>query len=193
MSINLIDAAKYFRDYSHQKAAWEWLQSQLTSEQLAEFAKLYRDSQNWAAIAAQYIKRLEGLRLEAYLCPANVWTIGYGSTTDLQGKAIKKGDIISVAQAGNYFMKDLLNFELKLKQLQEWENFNSNQKASIASFTYNVGINGYINSTLRKTILSNSSETEIRKQFMRWNKIDGKEILGLTKRRAIESELFFKV
>lgn len=26
------------------------------------------------------IKEFEGLKLNAYLCPANVWTIGYGTT-----------------------------------------------------------------------------------------------------------------
>ena len=33
------------------------------------------------------IKKFEGLRLEAYLCPAGVWTIGYGHT-----KGVKEGD-----------------------------------------------------------------------------------------------------
>jgi len=27
------------------------------------------------------IKHFEGLRLTAYKCPADVWTIGYGTTT----------------------------------------------------------------------------------------------------------------
>jgi lysozyme len=32
------------------------------------------------------IREFEGLRLKAYRCPADVWTIGYGST----GKAVTR-------------------------------------------------------------------------------------------------------
>ena len=33
------------------------------------------------------IKKFEGFESEAYKCPANVWTIGYGHT-----KGVKEGD-----------------------------------------------------------------------------------------------------
>ena len=36
------------------------------------------------------IKEFEGLRLEAYKCPAGVWTIGYGHT-----KGVMEGDKIT--------------------------------------------------------------------------------------------------
>ena len=42
MTINLVDAAKYYKELPHQQEALEWLQSQLTPEQLNEFAKKYR-------------------------------------------------------------------------------------------------------------------------------------------------------
>ncbi len=42
MSISLTSAAKYFNGESHQVAAWNWLQEQLTKEQLEEFAETYR-------------------------------------------------------------------------------------------------------------------------------------------------------
>lgn len=44
MSINLCDAALYYKEFTHQKKAWEYLQSELTSEQLEKFGKLYRAS-----------------------------------------------------------------------------------------------------------------------------------------------------
>ena len=43
------------------------------------------------------IKKYEGLRLEAYLCPAGVWTIGYGHTAGV-GKGMK----ITAEQAEEY-------------------------------------------------------------------------------------------
>lgn len=41
-NIRLVDAAKHFKGLSHQIAAWNQLQQQLTAEQLADFAELYR-------------------------------------------------------------------------------------------------------------------------------------------------------
>lgn len=40
--IRLVNAAKHFNGESHQIAAWNWLESELTKEQLAEFAEIYR-------------------------------------------------------------------------------------------------------------------------------------------------------
>ena len=42
MTINLNKAAKYYKEESHQVAAWNWLESILSDEQLDEFAELYR-------------------------------------------------------------------------------------------------------------------------------------------------------
>ena len=53
------------------------------------------------------IKAFEGLRLEAYLCPAKVWTIGYGHTGKVEGLKIKKGLMISRRQANELLIDDL--------------------------------------------------------------------------------------
>jgi len=42
MSIQLVDAVKFFKDLPHQREAWQWLQTELTPEQLAQFAAKYR-------------------------------------------------------------------------------------------------------------------------------------------------------
>jgi len=41
-TIRLVSAAKHFREESHQIAAWNWLQEQLSPGQLDEFASMYR-------------------------------------------------------------------------------------------------------------------------------------------------------
>ena len=41
-TIKLTDAAKYYQEESHQIAAWNYLQSELSAEQLSEFADLFR-------------------------------------------------------------------------------------------------------------------------------------------------------
>ena len=48
------------------------------------------------------IKDHEGLELEAYKCPAGVWTIGYGHT-----KGVKKGDKCSKADAESWLVEDI--------------------------------------------------------------------------------------
>ena len=45
----------------------------------------------------EIIKKWEGLRLEAYLCPAGVPTIGWGHT-----KGVKLGDKITLEQAEDF-------------------------------------------------------------------------------------------
>jgi len=44
MTIKLTNAAKYYKEESHQVAAWNFLESELSSELLSEFADLYRAS-----------------------------------------------------------------------------------------------------------------------------------------------------
>jgi len=40
--IRLTSAAKYYREENHQMAAWNWLQEELSEDQLTEFAEIYR-------------------------------------------------------------------------------------------------------------------------------------------------------
>ena len=55
------------------------------------------------------IKQFEGCRLEAYKCPAGVWTIGYGHT-----EGVYQGQKITQAQADEYLRADLGKYEKKV-------------------------------------------------------------------------------
>lgn len=44
MTIKLTDAAEFYKGLQHQVEAWNWLQSQLTPQQLSEFAVKYRNA-----------------------------------------------------------------------------------------------------------------------------------------------------
>ncbi len=50
------------------------------------------------------IKNFEGCRLNAYKCPAGVWTIGYGHT----GSEVKPGLKITQAEAEKILKSDLV-------------------------------------------------------------------------------------
>jgi lysozyme len=63
------------------------------------------------------------------------------------------------------------------------------QKASIVDFAYNVGVNAFKTSTLRKRILSGNFD-DVENQLMRWTKGGGKTLPGLVKRRKAEWLVF---
>jgi len=135
----------------------------------------------------------EGYKAKAYLCPANVPTIGWGSTMFTDGRKVKLSDTINEQQAEELLMWELKNKSNALHGL----NLNQNQFDSLLSFIYNLGIGAFANSTLRKKILTNPNDSAIKTEFMRWNKarVDGEliEIKGLTRRRTAEAELYFKI
>jgi lysozyme len=138
------------------------------------------------------IKLFEGYKAKAYLCPANVPTIGWGSTMYTDGRKVKLSDTINEEQAEILLMWELKNKSNALHGL----NLNQNQFDSLLSFIYNLGIGAFANSTLRKKILANPDDLAIKTEFMRWNKarVGGElvELKGLTRRRTAEAELYFK-
>ena len=50
-------------------------------------------------VGLNLVKKFEGCRLTAYKCPAGVWTIGYGHTGSVDGKAICSGMVITNEKA----------------------------------------------------------------------------------------------
>ena len=129
------------------------------------------------------IKQWEGLRLEAYLCPAKVWTIGYGHTA-----TAKKGMSISEAEAVNLLRGDLARFQ-RCVENSVTVPLNDNQFAALVCFAYNIGLNALSGSTLLRKL--NEGDTKAAaEQFLRWNRAGGKEVSGLTRRRQAERKLF---
>ena len=52
------------------------------------------------------IRRFEGCKLKAYLCPAGVWTCGWGAT----GPDVVKGTVWTQEQADTRLIKDASRF-----------------------------------------------------------------------------------
>jgi lysozyme len=129
------------------------------------------------------IKSHEGLRLDAYLCPAGVWTIGYGHT----GTA-RAGMRITQAQADELLRLDLEKFETCVRNALKVE-VNQNQFDALVSFAFNVGCGAMRNSTLVR-LLNQGDYDGAAAQFARWNRGGGRVLAGLTRRRAEEAELF---
>lgn len=134
----------------------------------------------------------EGYKAKAYLCPAGVVTIGFGSTMYQDGRKIKIGDTINENQGEELLMWELKNKSNAIHGLT----INQNQFDSLLSFVYNLGVGAFAKSTLRKKILINPNDPAIKVEFMKWNKarVGGQlmELKGLTRRREAEAEMYFK-
>jgi len=132
----------------------------------------------------------EGLRLSSYLCPAKVWTIGYGNTRYEDGSPVKSGDVITKERAESLFLRILDTFEKGVLSRVKVA-LNPNQFSALVCLSYNIGLGNFGNSTLLRLVNVNPNNPEIRAQFLRWNKAGGIEMQGLTRRRMAESNLYF--
>jgi hypothetical protein len=64
--IRLIDAQRYHKGLPHQNAAWEWLQNELTDQQLSDFAALFRSGPRVSSSAINKIENdWEGICIAA--------------------------------------------------------------------------------------------------------------------------------
>ena len=137
------------------------------------------------------IKQYEGCKLNAYLCPANVPTIGYGSTYYEDLSKVKIGDTITNEQAEKLLINLVDRFSISVKNAIT-SKVNENQFSAIVSFAYNCGLGNLRSSTLLKKVNLNPLDITIKDEFMKWNKGGGKVLMGLTRRRESESNLYFK-
>lgn len=134
--------------------------------------------------AYELIKQFEGLRLKAYLCPAGIWTIGYGHTS-----GVSPNSFITIQEADEYLHRDVATIEMQLNKLNlslrqcQWD--------AIVSFVFNVGIGNFKASTLLAKIRINPDDNSIIDEFLRWVYANGKVIRGLQKRRLTEMKLYF--
>jgi lysozyme len=135
----------------------------------------------------ELIKQFEGLKLNAYMCPANVPTIGYG-TTRINGKPVQLGTTITESRAVELLKTDLSIFEQAVNRNVSVP-LTQNQFDALVSWTYNLGETNLRSSTLLRK-LNARDYAGAADEFLRWNKSGGKELAGLTRRRAAERVLF---
>lgn len=131
----------------------------------------------------ELIKSFERLKLEAYICPAGVWTIGYGHTRN-----VEEGSIITEPEAEKLLLEDLQDAESAVNSAVTVR-LNANQFSALVSFVFNVGSGAFFDSTLLK-MLNDSDHQEAADQLLRWDKAGEQKLLGLTRRRQMERRLF---
>ena len=137
----------------------------------------------------EIVKNFEGISLKPYLCPANVWTVGYGATVGSDGGPIDPDmEPISETEAEALLLRDLESSEGWVSRLIKTA-LTENQYSALTSFTFNVGAGALQRSTLRMKL--NRSEYEnAADEFPKWKFANKRILAGRVRRRAAERALF---
>ena len=154
--------------------------------------------------------QFEGYRDKPYLCPAHLWTVGYGEV--LYHDQIKLPMVRKEGYTGpirkEYPLKDadnrtwtkaeiedrfknlLISFERGVLRLAPNLSGNQGLFDACVCLSYNIGVGGFQRSTLRQRILRDESPDSIADGFLMYSKAGGKELAGLVRRRKAEIALF---
>lgn len=147
-------------------------------------------------LAAELCRRFEGFSAKPYLCPAGVWTIGYGSTYYANGDKVTRDDpSIDREYAERLLMHELVHtyapgairqcpilLTVAIKD-NDWGKLNA-----IVDFCYNLGVGRLQTSTLKRKINQQDWDGAI-EQLKLWVRGGGKILRGLVIRRDAEAAL----
>jgi len=145
-------------------------------------------------LALELIKKHEGCHkrqkdntLIAYLCPAGVWTIGWGTT----GPTVVEGTVWTPEEADAALLKEVKRIVKRVIKLSPSIIGSDTKIAAITSFIYNCGEAAYKASTLKKRIDAKDWISAVA-EIKRWDKAKGKVLPGLVARRKDEADLLLK-
>ncbi len=156
--------------------------------------------------------RFEGFRNKPYLCPAHIWTIGYGHVLyqeqirlpvvrvpDKHTPMIRKemplkpedNRVWSKEEINKLFSDDIATFERGVLRLVPSVVGRQGSFDALVSISYNFGLGNLQRSTIR--MKANRGDWEgAAEAFRAWTKGGGKVLPGLVKRRDAEIALFLQ-
>lgn len=130
-----------------------------------------------------FIKRFETLQLRVYDDGFGYRTVGYGHRTELP-----LGHKITELEAINLLRMDIRAHEGPLKLMHKTRLYQREYDA-VVSLVFNIGTGAFAKSTIRK-LLEEGNYRAAADEFPKWNKVRGKVVAGLVRRRAEEREIF---
>ena len=156
--------------------------------------------------------QFEGYRNKPYLCPAHIWTVGWGEVlyqdqirlpmvrkegyTGLIRKEyqLKPEDnrVWDKEELKKRFKKLLGSFERGVLKLAPNLAGNQGLFDACVCLSYNIGLGGFQRSTARQRILRNEDPERIAEAFMMYTKAGGQVQKGLVRRRQAEVALFLE-
>jgi len=158
---------------------------------------------------ANLMHQYEGYRNKPYLCPAHIWTIGYGHVLyqeQIRLPMVRKegytgmirseyplraedNRVWSKDETNKLFEDDVANFERGVLRLAPTVLGRQGAFDACVSFAFNAGLGNFQRSTIR--MKANRQDWEgAAEAFMQWTKGGGRELPGLVKRRKAEKALF---
>ena len=154
--------------------------------------------------------RYEGFRNKPYLCPAHIWTIGYGHVlyqdqirlpvVRVEGKDVpmirkeyplkpEDNRVWTKEEINELFRVDVATFERGVLRLVPGCVGRQGSFDALVSISFNFGLGNLQRSTIR--MKANRGDWEgAAEAFMAWTKGGGKVLPGLVKRRQAEIALF---
>lgn len=145
------------------------------------------------------IKKSEGFEPKAYLCPAGIWTVGYGSTR-IDGRPVKSTDTVTLEKAEKMLQEEVSIYSNLLSSKLDTKTLTQGMFDALVSITFNVGPgsstkdgiirlkNGKPSSLLRKTMAGDKIGAA--DEFLKWVRANGVVLAGLVIRRTAERNLF---
>jgi len=134
----------------------------------------------------EFVKGWERLKLRSSEDPLvpGIYDVGYGHVIHRSQHPMT----ITAEQAHDWLVTVLEDIDGQVRQMITVPVLDHEREA-LDSFAYNVGVKALGHSTLMA--LLNSGDYEgAGGQFGRWNKANGRMVLGLVKRRAAEKDIF---
>lgn len=132
------------------------------------------------SIAGVLIQDREGVKYKAYLDPVGIPTVCAGVT----GPDVIMGKIYTEKEC-DALLKKHMRSAVKAVDESVKVNLNDYQKAALISFTYNMGVTAFKQSTLLKKLNAGDRKGAC-DELRRWIYADGKVWKGLIERREIE-------
>jgi lysozyme len=136
-----------------------------------------------------FIKRKEGYFDKAYLCPAGVWTIGWGSIRWDARTPVRQGDICTEDQATRLLLKEIQRVEDAIDATITVP-LTQGQFDALCSIFYNIGIGwltgqGHQQATFVR-YLNKGEYEKIPSEFLKFKMANGNPLNGLLTRRKEE-------
>ncbi len=128
-------------------------------------------------------------RYRTYRCPANVVTIGWG-TTAADVPSLAEGEVWSREKCDEVFISSLTKYEAIVDRVarDRVTPLRQHQFDALASLVYNCGA-GALAGSVGKAVRE-GRDTDVPDLLARWNKAGGKVLAGLARRRKAEGELW---
>jgi len=133
-----------------------------TENRVKEYMKGYKYDKIYESVL-QSIRKFEGLKLNAYYCPAGYKTIGYGHL--IKDYEIIQ-DTITKEQAEELLVMDFENSIITVTKLIGYNKYKEPEKTlALSHFVYNIGAGGFEKSTLLHLIKEDKS---INCEILKW-------------------------